>query len=69
MKMEPKATERSATWNLTNESDQHVKQLEESIHQEDNVVTALDTKMFSCKKEIKDLQKKVQEAEIEKTNI
>lgn len=46
-KMEPKAPERSTTWNLANKSDQHVKQLKESLRQEDNIVAALDTKIIN----------------------
>lgn len=67
--MPPKKTERTQVWNLANEYDQHVEELKESLRQEDNDVAALDANFTGWKKEIKALKKKVQDAEIEKTNI
>lgn len=67
--MEPKEDERLKAWNLANESDQRAKQLEETLYQENGVITTLDAKILDWKKEIEALQKKVQEAEGEKKAI
>lgn len=64
--MEPKEDERLKAWNLANEFDQRAKQLEETLYQENEVITTLDAKILDWKKEIEALQKKVQEAEDEK---
>lgn len=65
----PKVGASSKEWNLANKSDNRVKQLEDALCQEHEVVATLDAKILNQKKEIQVFQLKVQEDESEKKKI
>lgn len=67
--MTSKVNERSKACNLTIESDQRARQLEEKLRLENAVYAALDAKILGWKKDTEALQKKVQESKCEKKVI